>query len=89
MLLTINSSRLWSRLQHAARARGTTPGQVAEQLLEAYLPAEDAEAAPAAPDDRRALFHRWLEANRSLSLPQLPPAAFERSSFYDDERHVR
>lgn len=37
--------------------------------------------------ERKTLFHRWLEASRASALPSLSADAFERASFYDDERH--
>ena len=100
MLLAIISPDVTRRLQRAALDQGISPTALVEEILEHHLPSaiqgDQTDTAPPtsgldslkAPE-RIALFLNWIESNRSEHLPMLPPEAFERASFYEDERHQK
>lgn len=45
--------------------------------------------ATATPEEWEREFLRWVDSHKDMNLPQLPPEAYERASFYEDERHLR
>lgn len=91
MPLTISSPHLERRLAEAAQEQHTTPAALAVQMLETLLVSSEeavSGSSSSSSSERKALFHRWLEHNQAQGLPSLSPQAFERVSFYDDERHL-
>ena len=89
MLLSIESTAIWRRLQDAAQAQKSTPANVAARLLDEHLPGAQNSGSLESPlkTERKRKFQAWLESNRELALPKLPDEAMEREAIYADERH--
>jgi hypothetical protein len=99
MLLTINAPEIERRLQQEADKQGVTAADLALRLLEtqlatpSQLSAEERARldrpfhATATQEEWRQGFLDFVGSHNGMNLPQLPPQAFERESFYEDERH--
>lgn len=102
MPLTINAPDIEDRLQREAARQGIAPADLAMHLLEEQLPQAKATPTKPVPLTEPAPFHatasvsqwkhaflEWVQSHDAMNTPRLAPEAFERASFYEDDRHLK